>query len=116
MICEVVRLEKKGRIMLLVPAITEQEVRTLEEGLPDVFESEDERQRRLYSILQQQQRVVDDDENTDSVAFLQVKSTLLLRPTHERPGLVAFHLPQHHNQQQQQQEPNRRPTCLAMTC
>lgn len=62
----------------------------------------------------------------EATAFLQIKSTLLLRPTHHRPGLMAYHLPKMRNDDddsdenaqttQLDQQPNRRATCLAMTC
>lgn len=114
--------------MILIPGDKEQEVelvslppRIRQDGStsPLLHEAE-ELQRQMYPILSLQHCQQDDTtiqqhqgDNEESTCFLHIRSTLLWRPTHDRPGLVAYHLPHH---DALETTPNLRATCLAMTC
>ena len=80
--------------------------------VPSLLRHEDDAKRQVYPWLvdsiQETQGVNNGHESTN---FLHVQTTLLLRPTQTRPGLVAYHLPLPFAVC-----PNRRATCFAMTC
>lgn len=78
---------------------------------PSLVVKDEKLKQLIFPILTRGQALV--LQGDESTAFLQIKSTLLLRPTQDRPGFVAYHLPPPFVSQQQ---PNRRATCLAMTC
>lgn len=115
--------------MLLIPSEDHVDLELLA-TLSETQSSQDEEslQRRIFLLLTRGDQDDGEGDNNndngrdDETEHLHVRRTLLLRPTQDRPGLVAWHLPTRfwntadaiHSDRRAKK--NRRATCLAMTC
>lgn len=98
--------------MLFIPSNDDQRLEICSSIHLDTATCDDDTLRRkIFPLLLEQGQAQDPGE--ESTAFLQIQSNLLLRPSQDRPGLVAYHLPY---PQYDTMTPNRRATCFAMTC
>jgi len=128
--------------MLLIPNQDDIDVEIINFLLPETLSyqqrNEEDVQRQIFPILtvtrddeegEEEEEEEDDTDcedkreknyDNDVTKHLQIQRTLLLRPTEERPGLVAWHLPLSTiikiNSTKKRDPNNRRATCLAMTC
>jgi hypothetical protein len=90
--------------MLLIPNNNKDEIHIVTNVI-DLHADEEERRRHVYACL-----MPETDEA--SISHLNLQTTLLMRPTQERPGIHVYHIPK----SMSSSSPNRRATCLAMTC
>ena len=105
--------------MLLIPSQDgiDLEVVTLAPETTSTRRDDEDLQRQIFPLLTRDDNIHDEaTTHADETKHLQIQRTLLLRPTQDRPGLVAWHyysLPSNHSTNR---PPNRRATGLAMTC
>eukprot|EP00977_Amphora_coffeiformis_P008649 scaffold1959_cov162-Amphora_coffeaeformis.AAC.6 len=115
--------------MLLIPSQDDVDLELVSLLLPETLShherNDEDLQRQIFPILTREDDTGDKQKNgertshnyNDETKHLQIQRTLLLRPTQDRPGLVAWHLPLSTITTTKEKDPNnRRATCLAMTC